>query len=385
MHRRALPPRFHSPVCSSFRSSVFRSSVALAAVGAAFVLKYGAEVSPLAGVAALAFGTAYVAAVWAARRVEAEAAARGALVLEVLLVGGALALALVSPLENEVARLPALDVWLDRIAAGAYPYGSPVRPSGFPGLFLAALPFWALGLLRLLPVVGLVVFLALLRRAEVGRRLAVLVGLALLPPVYYEVVVHSELFLNSTLALGSLVVVERARRRGEALLLVGVLAGLVLSTRLYVGVVYAVYGAYAFRPAWARGAAFAGVALAVWAATWLPFWAWDPQRFGTFGPFAVQTLYLPGGVAALTVPAALALGWWARDLAAVIARTGWLLFGLVAFAGIVSVDRALPLAAFAGFDVAYLIVPVPFLLLSLSRRPRSASVRRSTLVARPSR
>ena len=125
----------------------------------------------------------------------------------------------------------------------------------------------------------------------------------------YAVVLHSELFLNSALALGSLWVFEWARRRDTpTILLAAALAGLLLSTRLYVGVVYAVYGAYAFRSDWARGAAFAGIALGVWAATWVPFAVWDPERFAAFGPFAVQGLYLPPWLALLSVLAALGLG-----------------------------------------------------------------------------
>lgn len=367
--RRPFPlPRPTPPVLTA-DATTGGTALALGGVGAVFVFKYGAEVMPLAGAAALGFAGLYVAAVWAARRGEDVGTPRLLRSLEGLLLLGALALALLAPLETDVVRLPALAVWLERVANGAFPYASPIRPSGFPGLFLLAAPFWATGLLRLLPVVGLVVFLAVLRRSAPAGQLAALVGLALLPSFYYEVVVHSELFLNSALALGSLVVFEWARRRGtRALLLAAVLAGLLLSTRLYVGVAYAIYGAYAFRSDWARGAAFAGVALGVWVATWAPFVVWDPAGFAVFGPFAVQGLYLPRWLTAGSVPAALALGWYAPTLRSVVARTGWLLLGLVVWAGVTTVDRSAPLALFLGFDVAYLVLPTPFLLAALAGR-----------------
>jgi hypothetical protein len=348
--------------------------LALAAVGAVFVFKYASETLPAAGVAALVFAALFVGAVLAAQRFGDSVPRSAVLALEGGLVLGTLALALLSPLENDVVRLPALAVWLERLAEGTYPYGLPIRPSGFPGLFLLAAPFWAVNLLRLLPVAGLLVFLALLRRWPPAHRLPALVGLALLPSFYYEAVVHSELFLNSTLVLGSLWVFEGARRRGTpTLLLAAVLAGLFLSTRLYVGVAYAVWGAYAFRSNWGRGALFASVAFTVWAATWIPFWVWDAERFAAFGPFAVQGLYLPRWLAAASIGAALALGWRAPDLPAVAVRTGWLLFGLVTFFGVTAVDRSFPLSQFLGFDVAYLVLPTPFLLAALARPARRFS------------
>jgi hypothetical protein len=223
------------------------------------------------------------------------------------------------------------------------------------------------GLLPLLPVAGLLTFLATVYHARTEHTLAVMAGLALLPAFYYEVVVHSELFFNASLALGSLWVFERARQHGWALLLAaGALAGLLLSTRLFVGVVYAVYGAYAFRSAWGRGAAFAAIALAAWAVTWVPFAAWDPEQFAAFGPFAVQGLYLPGWATGVSALVALALGWRAPDLPAVVARTGWLLLGLVILSFVMVVlHRESAPTLFAGFDVAYFILPTPFLLLTL--------------------
>ena len=337
------------------------AAFALAGVGAVFVLRYGSRVTSLAWVAAFAFAGVYVALVLTARRSARDTVPR---VFVAAFVLGTLVLALVTPTESGVIRLLAIETWLERVGSGTFPYASPVRPSGFPGLFLLALPLWATGLLALLPVAGLLAFLTTMRAARLGRPLAVLCGLALLPSFYYEVVVHSELFFNAALALGSLWVFERARSHGWAMLLAaGALAGFMLSTRLFVGVVYAVYGAYAFRTAWARGAAFAAVAFVVWAATWVPFARWDPEQFAAFGPFSIQGLYLPQWAMGACVIGALVLGWRAPDLSAVVARVGWLLLGLVGTSFcLVQLNH---LSAPAGFDVAYFVLPTPFLLLTL--------------------
>lgn len=341
-------------------------------MGALFVVKYGSRVSPYAGVLAVFYAAFFLAAVSYAQRPVARRALGWAAVGIAL---GALALTLSSPEANRVARLPALAVWLDRLWAGTYPYASPVRPSGFPGLYALAFPFWATASLRLLPVVGLGVFMVATLRNAGGRGAAVLVGLALLPTVWYEVAVHSELLLNMALALASLWAFERARHSGHAALAgAAALAGVLLSTRLVVGVVYAVWGAYAFREHWGRGLAFAGIALAVWSATWLPFALWDGAQFAALGPFSIQGLYLPSGVVLAGGVAALALGWRAPSLPSVIARTGWLLFVLVSIAFGISIARlGFETALGDGFDLSYFILPTPFLLFTLGLSDRIVS------------
>lgn len=101
----------------------------------------------------------YLATIAYVRKVDSHLSTQMLLACEVLAVFGVLALAIISPESNRVARLPALEVWLDRLAAGQFPYASPIRPSGFPGLYILALPFWVTNALRLLPVLGLVVFI----------------------------------------------------------------------------------------------------------------------------------------------------------------------------------------------------------------------------------
>lgn len=334
-------------------------------MGALFVVKYGSRVTPHADALAFVYAVSFLAALALGPprlRLSASVVRWSA----TLIVAAALGLALFAPEANRVARLPALAVWLDRLAAGTFPYASPIRPSGFPGLYALASPFWATSTLHLLPVVGLVVFAATALRTARGPVLSLL-GLGLLPSMWYEVAVHSELFFNAALALASLWAFERVRKRGGvALAGAAALAGVFLSTRLVVGVAYAVWGAYAFRDAWGRGLAFAAIALAVWTATWVPFALWENAQFADVGPFAIQGLYLPRSVLVAGAAAALALGWLATSLPDVVARTGWLLFGLVAVSfGITAAELGFETAIYDGFDLAYFVLPTPFLLLTL--------------------
>lgn len=171
-------------------------------------------------------------------------------------------------------------------------------------------------------------------------------------------------------ALASLYVFERARNWGRVGLFgAALLAGFVLSTRLSVGVVCLVYGGYILRSDWNRGLAFGGTALAVWAATWMPFALWNSKQFALEGPFAIQGLYLPSYLVLAGAGFALVLGWYAANLTAVVSRAGWLLLLLVCLSfGIAMLNGSSSVIFDDGFDIAYFILPTPFLLMTLGRQ-----------------
>ncbi|UCD93668.1 MAG: hypothetical protein JSU69_07810, partial [Candidatus Zixiibacteriota bacterium] len=54
------------------------------------------------------------------------------------------------PATIAVGRFPALRDWIEKLLDGEFPYLSGVRPSGFPFLFMIAMPFYFIGDLGLL-------------------------------------------------------------------------------------------------------------------------------------------------------------------------------------------------------------------------------------------
>jgi hypothetical protein len=132
----------------------------------------------------------------------------------------------------------------------------------------------------------------------------------------------------------------------------------------------AVYLAFAARRAPRLVARAVAVVGAVFLALAAPFVIWDPVRFFGCGPLAVQGLYLPLVVPVAALIVALALGWTAPDPAALFARTGVLLFALVATAFAWKAASVGGVAALWGdeFDVSYFVLATPFLALALAGR-----------------
>ncbi len=356
----------------------------LAVIGALFVYKYGYRVSGAASVAAAGYAVLFAGgAAWVWMR----GGARSALgersgwfgAVAGLLVAAAVVMGTLWPDGGEVARLPALEVWWERVFAGEFPYGPPIRPSGLPGLFGLVLPFYLAGLTRYLPALGLAVFALVVAKgvARPAERVAVLVTAAALPTTWYEVLLQSELFLNVALALGGLLAVERlvgkALDRGEDLgfgrvLVAGGLLGVLLSTRLVVAVIFGMYFAYRFRGHYGRGLGVAAATAAVFVLTLVPLLLWDAERFVAEGPFAVQSLYLPSALAVGLGAGALGLAARARTASELLFYQGATLFVLAAVSLVLTARRmgAAEAVLESGFDLTYFVFSIPLLLLSLA-------------------
>ena len=366
----------------------------LAAIGALFVYKYGYRVSGAAGAAAGGYTLLFAGgAAWVWKRTERRPELRGENggfgAVAGLLVVGAVAMGALFPEGGAVARLPALEVWWERVFAGVFPYGPPIRPSGFPGLFGLVLPFYLAGLTRYLPALGLAVFALVVAKGvpRPAERVAVLVTAAALPTTWYEVLLQSELFLNVGLALAGLLVVERlvgkGLDRGEALgfgrvLVAGGLLGVLLSTRLIVAVVFGTYFAFRFRGRYGRGLGIAAATAAAFVLTLVPLLLWDTERFVAEGPFAVQSLYLPAVLAVGLGAGALVLAARARTASELLFYQGATLFVLAAASLVLTARRmgAAETVLESGFDLTYFVFSIPLLLLSLtsfSFRPEDAA------------
>jgi hypothetical protein len=343
------------------------STVVLAAIGGLFVLKYGERLvgAPLAFWAAAAYGLVYLSALGYVARQRVGAPGW---VLAGVVVGIAVGVAYGAPATNGLARAPAINEWLGALSAGTFPYGQPSAPSSLPGLFLLASPFWATGAVWLIPPVGLALLLWLMSRVAGSRGGVGVVATVGFVPVWYEVILHSELVANGAVGLAALLVSEALRRRGDrtALAVSVLVGGVALSTRLSVAIAFAVYGAWVLRrqPRWAVW--WGGGALAVVALTVAPFAIWEPDVFGALGPFSVQGRFIPLWAGVPGVGAALVLGWTAADLRAVVGRAGALLVVLAGCSFSLMLAQDGPPALWdSRFDITYLVLGAPFLLASL--------------------
>ncbi len=354
--------------------------VILGIVSAIFAAKYSARIGAPGIIFGIVYCVVFVGAATATVHFAPRWRAPRCRNLLALAVGGLSLVALVAvfvvPSASRVGRLPAVEIWLSDLLAGTFPYHAPNQPSGFPMLFLAALPAYALGNVGLLEVVGIALFGAALLKWD-GRKTqedwVPLVLLLLLPSVYYEVIVRSELFFNITLVLALIIFTDERLARGRTTWgLVGfaLLFGLVLSTRSVIGLVYGIYVIWRFRHEPLRGMLFTGIVLLTFALTLVPFLIWNPGLFVSNGPFSIQFGYLPLWIVVLFLGVSIYVGFVVRGLRQVLFACGVLLFALVFTAFLFRVgETGLSATVLADrFDIAYFVFCTPFLLLALHER-----------------
>ena len=354
------------------------AALLLAFVSAIFVAKYSVRLGApgiLSGLlSGIFFLTLAIAAPGFARRFRAPLTGRFIL----LVTGGLSILALIGILllspESRVGRLPAIDVWLSDFLGGTFPYHAPNQPSGFPMLFIMALPAYLLGNTGLLEVAGIALFGAALwkmnKEGTAGGWVPIAL-LLLLPSFYYEVIVRSELFFNMTLVLALILFSDEYTARRDSIRKfpgIAILFGLALSTRAIVGLVYVVYVLWRFRREPLRGAAFAAVAVGTFFLTLLPFVLWNPGLFLSNGPFTIQFGYLPFWIILGVLGAAAVAGLLVRERREVLFSIGVLLFVVVFIAFCLKVLESDVSATLSidRFDISYFVFCTPFLLVSLN-------------------
>jgi len=343
-----------------------------------FMVKYGAR-TPLGAWGAsvgflVLFGVAAGVAAWLGRKTaRLRSPWTGPLVFTALMTILFLAVYLrIDPQSLQIDRWSALDHFLSALFRGQYPYEARTHLnhviSGFPGLFVLALPFYALGDVGYLQFAALFALAALLvmRRRDGGRATRALILLAAMPVFAYQVLCRSDLFGNMVatawlMHLGS----RPGAARGARLWGWALAWGLMLSTRGIV-VIPMIFAA----PALLKGrnvvtaAAFFGVAVGVMLATLVPFYLWDPRLFWEHNPYNVQAAYTSRGVLALVLLTSAALAYRYRETSLSFLHAGFLLFATIFVCGMLKAIHAGWESAFwnHGFDITYFSLCIPFLL-----------------------
>ncbi|NIN00764.1 MAG: hypothetical protein GTO24_22590, partial [candidate division Zixibacteria bacterium] len=135
-----------------------------------------------------------------------------------------------------VGRYPAMHDWISRFLNSEFPYASPTRPSGFPFLFVMAMPFYLLGDLGFFQIFSFFAFSVLVHLRDcqkAGDRYRRIFLLVTSPIFLYEIAVRSDLFSNMVMIMLYLAILElRGQGASHASLCVlGIAGGLLLSTR----------------------------------------------------------------------------------------------------------------------------------------------------------
>jgi hypothetical protein len=219
-------------------------------------------------------------------------------------------------------RDDALNVGVNEIVHGRYPYhaktylGAPISPG--PGALMQSIPFWLLGNAAFQNFFWLPAFVIvaswLLRdvRVVIGMTL---ITIALCPAlVGLEVMTGGDFFANSLYILTASMLLMLATRKGmAAILLASAVLGFLLSSRLLYGFIVPIVLAHVWRVSnWKHAIACATALVAALLAVSLPFYLYEP---GKFGPLIAQNKFdeiqgvLPkANVIAVVTTALLAIG-----------------------------------------------------------------------------
>lgn len=277
------------------------------------------------------------------------------------------------PEKIAVGRYPAMYEWISRLLSGEFPYASDINPSGFPFLFVLAIPFYILGDLGFFQIFSFLVFALIIHlgcnKNDLSgfRSILLLIGA---PIFLFEIVVRSDLFSNMVMVLLYLLIFQLyGRNRGCILpMLLGLAGGLLLSTRGVVFLIYIIFFLYMIRIHRFKYSLFIFSMLAGFILTLAPFLIWDAKHFVESGPFAIQLSYIPVWVFILSIIASVACGLGIKSLKGIYNSISVMLFGIVLIAFVISIVNFGLTESVLGdkFDISYFSFCLPFLLISLT-------------------
>lgn len=348
-----------------------------------FALKYASRVGIGPWVSgplfALCFGIQVAAAgalaVWAMRRKRAGAWLW--ILMGSYLVAAYAVYRTQDPYALDVDRWSALQAFFDALFRGDFPWDVRshlgTRVSVFPVMQALALPFYLLGDVGLLQFAGIIAFAALLaaRYRESGRPLFLIAIFLVMPAIQYQVFARSDLLGNAVAVAWVLHFgLKPGAADGGRLYAWAVVWGLALSTRaiFVIPFIYASWRLIDGRGV--RAAAVYGlVAAGAFAATFAPFYLWDPTLFWIRNPYFVQSGYATRGEVAAVLAATIAAGFLRRRAApsAAFALAGATLFLTILMCwAATSLRKGWGASLWAsGFDITYFSLCLPFLVIAL--------------------
>jgi hypothetical protein len=284
---------------------------------------------------------------------------------------------IIFPAFGEIGRQPAINDWLSRLINGHFPYISPNIPSSYPALFFFSFPFYIIGNTGLLEFLGVVLFFYLIyytvkkdntSLAPLIKTLTFLLSIVVL----YEIVTRSELFFNMMLVALVVYICEKhldVKKINTRFILSAVLTGMVLSTRSVTALLFLIYFIFRFKYEIRNLIIYGIISVMVFLSFLLPFYIWDAELFIKSGPFAVQSnaSNLSFIFILLIFLTGLYSGWIISNVREFFFSGGLILFAAALISFLMRVTEIGINVALIndGYDIAYFILCVPLLILSI--------------------
>ncbi len=216
-----------------------------------------------------------------------------------MIVGISLLLYYINPHAVQVDRWSAIHNFIEYLFDGKYPYGAQTHLGGygspFPVWQFSHIPFFLLGdvgLASLFSFIGIAILLVWL--LDSYKKAFIYIFFVLISPSFwYEIAVRSDLIYNFFLCFLTISIVYKKQYTIQSnYLLLGILCGLFLSTRVTIVVPFTIFLFSSFFEASAKAKlVFAFTGMLVFAGSFFPLVLWDADMLFsfTYNPFVLQT------------------------------------------------------------------------------------------------
>jgi hypothetical protein len=247
-------------------------------------------------------------------------------------------------------------------------------PGPMPFYYIIALPFYFIGELGFLSIMGSLVFLLILNYLKSPNYLKVTTILLMLSSTFYlwEVTCRSNVFLNASLIVFSIVYFFKTmenKLNKVNLIAIGIIIGLLLSTRNVFVIPYIVFFLYTlkFNLISIKNTIIIGlIAIITFFATFLPFIYNHSEEFKIINPFIIQSTYLmPFSYTVFCVILAFLSFFIFKNKNDVFFYSGIILFitVIIHYIHLIGVSSFNEAFFESRADISYFILSAPFLLI----------------------
>ncbi|MDR0927558.1 MAG: hypothetical protein LBO69_07320 [Ignavibacteria bacterium] len=259
-------------------------------------------------------------------------------------------------------------------------------PGASPFYFILALPFYKIGELGIFSLTGVLCFYLLMRYEKIiSHTRTVFLLLIMTSPLYlWEITTRSNIFLNSTLVLFSMLFFFNYKARFTnklvGLIITGIIIGFLLSTRMVLATCFIIMFMYSLKNKYINFKELLAFSVAIiisFAITFIPFIIGHLSDFIILNPFFMQSSTLmPFACSVAIIICSFGVFLFCKNIADVIFYSGIILFLAILLHLIYHTLNSDFSTAFFGSnaDISYFIFCIPFLLYSAEKQALINSV-----------
>ena len=277
-----------------------------------------------------------------------------------------------------VDRWSMIQSFWDRLLNWEFPY-IPTSfftntPGPFPFYFLIAFPFYLLGEIGYLSLLGYILLIIFIRINFSDNKTVFLLSLmsSISPAFLWELTVRSTLVINMVIILFYLYWVEQKYINNSwAHILTGLCAGLLISTRGIVVIPLLIYFSYKMikNHEWRNTFIIGSAAILGFFITILPLLIWDFEGFIKYNPITLQANFIDTSILICLIIVSMVSGLFIKNFNYFCLVTGIVVFSaiLIPFINAIQITGWKNVVLYNGFDISYFLLSFPFLIISIPK------------------